>query len=189
MIDVTKQKLINAISFFVKNTKNCKKVKLFKLLYFLDFIHFKRYGTTVTGQDYYAWPLGPVPKNLNDLIFNEKIKSDIKDCFIINKEIYENDPEKYSFNIRSRCPIDLDVFTPKEISLLEEIAFIFKDATAEEMTKITHMPDDPWDRTMKEKGPNSIIDYELAVDSETTLSIYEIRERYSLEKELRNITE
>jgi len=38
-------------------------MKLFKLLYFLDFVHFKNYGTTVTGMEYSAWKMGPVPES------------------------------------------------------------------------------------------------------------------------------
>jgi len=64
MIDLKQEKLINSILYFKKNTKNYRKMKLFKLLYFLDFVHFKNYGTTVTGMEYSAWKMGPVPERL-----------------------------------------------------------------------------------------------------------------------------
>ena len=37
IIDHHREKLIDAIIYFVLNTKYCGKTKLFKLLYFLDF--------------------------------------------------------------------------------------------------------------------------------------------------------
>ena len=59
-----REKLINAIIYFATHTKYCGKTKLLKLLYFLDFSHFKRTGKSVTGLDYFAWGMGPVPKEL-----------------------------------------------------------------------------------------------------------------------------
>jgi uncharacterized phage-associated protein len=62
-----REKLIQAINFFARNTRKCGKTKLFKLLYFLDFEHFKLTGRSVTGLSYNAWKMGPVPVAL----FNE----------------------------------------------------------------------------------------------------------------------
>lgn len=66
LISHERDKLINAILFFGKETKNCGKTKLFKLLYFLDFEHFKQTGRSVTGLEYHAWKMGPVPVTLYD---------------------------------------------------------------------------------------------------------------------------
>jgi uncharacterized phage-associated protein len=59
-----REKLINAIIYFATHTKYCGKTKLMKLLYFLDFKYFKQTGKSVTGQDYFAWQMGPVPRDL-----------------------------------------------------------------------------------------------------------------------------
>ena len=56
-----REKLVNAIIFFAENTKFCGKIKLIKLLYLLDFSHFRATGLSVTGLEYHAWKLGPVP--------------------------------------------------------------------------------------------------------------------------------
>jgi hypothetical protein len=37
-----REKLINAIIYFLRETKHCHTLKLFKLLYFADFEHFNR---------------------------------------------------------------------------------------------------------------------------------------------------
>ena len=52
MVPHDRDKLINAIVFFAKNTKYCGKIKLIKLLYLLDFEHFRQTGRSVTGMDY-----------------------------------------------------------------------------------------------------------------------------------------
>ena len=61
LISREREKLINAILYFASNTQHCGKVKLFKLLYLLDFAHFRETGRSVTGLDYRAWKMGPVP--------------------------------------------------------------------------------------------------------------------------------
>lgn len=68
MITYHREKLINAMIYFARNTLYCGTTKLLKLLYFLDFKHFKETGKSVTGQDYYAWDMGPVPKDVFDEI-------------------------------------------------------------------------------------------------------------------------
>jgi len=64
LIDHSREKLINAIVYFAKNTNYCGKTKLIKLLYLLDFEHFRDIGRNVIGLDYYAWSMGPVPTSL-----------------------------------------------------------------------------------------------------------------------------
>ena len=70
-----REKLINAIIYFVRNTKHCHKLKLFKLLSFLDFEHYRQTGRSVTGLHYDAWPKGPVPSHLDEEL--EKPGSDL----------------------------------------------------------------------------------------------------------------
>src|SRR5688500_15970622 len=60
-----REKLLNAIVFFAANTRYCGKTKLYKLLYLLDFEHYKATGRSVTGLEYYAWQMGPVPAKLD----------------------------------------------------------------------------------------------------------------------------
>ncbi|WP_217994559.1 Panacea domain-containing protein [Rodentibacter caecimuris] len=38
------------------------------MLYFLDFEHYKQVGRSVTGLDYSAWKMGPVPVDLHEEI-------------------------------------------------------------------------------------------------------------------------
>ena len=59
-----RKKLLEAMVFFLKNTKHCGAVKLFKLLYFLDMLHYRETGRPVTGLIYKALPYGPVPTDL-----------------------------------------------------------------------------------------------------------------------------
>jgi len=160
-----REKLINAIIYFARNTNYCGKTKLLKLLYFLDFVHFKRTGRPVTGLDYYAWKMGPVPKDLfEELSYN--MKPDMAKA--INPL-----PEEGFQQIRAKQKFDDRYFSKNELDILEQISFIFKDAQADVMVESTHLKNEPWDRTLKEKGEFQHIDYLLAIDSDILSLPYE----------------
>lgn len=165
-----REKLINAIIYFAANTKYCGKTKLLKLLYFLDFRHFKQTGKSITGLDYYAWNMGPVPKDLfNEL--TEKMDSDLKAAI-------HDLPQEGFQKIRPKKKFDPKYFSNQEMNLLKDLAFIFKDAKADDMIESTHLKNEPWDRTLKEKGEFKKIDYMLAIDSEiVSLPYNEAKER------------
>ena len=166
-----REKLINAIIYFAKNTQYCGKTKLMKLLYFLDFTHFKQTGKTVTGQNYFAWSMGPVPKDLFEELsgnMEPDMRAAIKEL-PADKEFQQINPKK-QFNA--------DYFSKKEMKLLEDISFIFKDAKSDLMIESTHLKNEPWDKTLKEKGEFQKICYMLAVDSDmASLPFDEAKER------------
>ncbi|MEE8481506.1 MAG: Panacea domain-containing protein [Desulfobacterales bacterium] len=164
-----REKLINAIIYFAKNTQYCGKTKLLKLLYFLDFRHFKQMGKPVTGLDYYAWDMGPVPRDLyNEL---EDMKPDLKAAIkLLSKEGFQKYIPKKKFNG--------EYFSKREMRLLEDISYIFKDAKANEMIESTHLANEPWSKTLKEKGKFKKIDYMLSIDNiDSSLSVKEALER------------
>lgn len=185
-MNYTEQKNLNAIIYFVKHTKNCRKTKLFKLLYFLDFVHFKKYGTSVSGYEYIAMPMGPVPIKLYEQISKDKLPENFKKALLIEEE-KDDDGESLGFKIhvKKNVKLDLEWFSPNEKEILEQVAEVFRDATAKEMSEITHLKNTPWNITIKNKGKNALIDYFLALDQETTLAKEEVEARFQLEKELR----
>lgn len=169
-----RQKLLNAIIYFSKHTKRCGKTKLFKLLHFLDFIHFRETGKSVTGLDYYAWDKGPVPQ---DLFFEmENQEGDFRETIVLIKD--SKDENDNLCKIIAKKPFDDKYFSKREIRIMERLAFIFKEALAKDIVEITHLPGQPWDRTIREKGPKKLIDYHLAIDgSKGSLTLEEIKER------------
>ena len=182
-MNTTDFKLINGIKYFIKNTNNVGRTKLFKLLYFWDFIHFKLYGTSVTGLNYFAYPFGPVPKKLYDEISSDDLPELFKHHFkILEIQDNEDDLKQFKFYVKDK-KVDLDWLSPNELKILKDVAYIFKNSTATEMSEITHLKNTPWDKT-KNKGMFSEIDYFLALDEDTFLDIETIKERFQLQKEL-----
>ncbi len=173
-----REKLINAIIYFARHTKYCGKTKLLKLLYFLDFRHFKQTGKSVTGLDYFAWKMGPVPKDLFEE-FSGCMKPDMKTA------IHELSTEEEFQQIRPKRKFGDQYFSKQEMKLIEDISFIFKDAKADAMVESTHLKNEPWDRTLKEKGEFQKIDYMLSFDSDiVSLPYDEAKERVEEREEI-----
>jgi uncharacterized phage-associated protein len=154
----TREKLLNAIIFFLKKTKKCGKLKLLKLIYFLDFIHFKQTGRSVTGLRYFAWPMGPVPPELYHEL--ESPRDDLKQHITI----IPGSPGEF-LKMLPRRKFDPKFFSKREIGIMEKLAEIFKEANADNMSEISHLPNEPWDKTKKSKGLSAEIDYMLSLDN------------------------
>ncbi|MBW1789550.1 MAG: SocA family protein [Deltaproteobacteria bacterium] len=166
IITYHREKLINAIIYFARHTKYCGKTKLLKMLYFLDFSHFKQTGKSVTGLDYFAWEMGPVPRDL----FEELTGNMRPD---MSASIHDLPAGEGFQQVRPKKKFDSRYFSKREIELLGNLSFIFQDAKADTMVESSHLKNEPWDRTLKEKGEFRKIDYMLAIDSDIVSLPYE----------------
>lgn len=155
--------MLNAIIYFCNNTKWCMKTKLFKLLFLLDFSHFKETGKSVTGLEYSAWDMGPVPENLFSELknpnedFSEKIQIEI-------------DPIDNGCSITAKVEFDSKIFSRRELRILHDLSEEYKNAKSAELILETHKEGTPWDETFKTKGRNAIINYFLILKSEGAIS-------------------
>lgn len=160
LIDHKRDKLINAIIYFVSNTKSCGKTKLFKLLYFLDFEHFSQTGRSVTGLDYFAWPMGPVPNEL----FNEldTPNENFSNALCINKKEAANGNEMLS--IEPLVEFSGELFSKREFKILSNLCKEYDRAYANDMVEATHLENLPWHHIYEKKGlKQKLIPYELAL--------------------------
>lgn len=165
-----REKLLNAILHFVQNTKYCGKTKLMKLLYFLDFQHFKETGKSVTGLEYFAWDWGPVPVALFMEISNE-MPPDLKATIAVM-------PGDKFQKIAVKGKYTDEYFTRREKRLLERISEIYAEAKAEDIVEVSHLPNQPWQKTCAQKGMKKQIDYILALDDmPDSLQFEEAKER------------
>lgn len=167
-----REKLINAIIYFAQQTKKCGKTKLMKLLYFLDFMHFKQTGRSVTGLEYYACERGPVPGDLFREISNE-MTDDLNRAIAMMPTEIGDDKVLYKIVAKPGQRFHSKHFTKREIKLLQATAEIFRDADAEQITMASHLKNEPWDKTIKEKGRLANIDYMLAIDDAPDSLAYE----------------
>lgn len=174
-----RRKLLNAVLFFARNTKRPNLTKMLKLLYFLDFTHFKQTGYPSISLDYYAWERGPVPKDFYEEIKDGNVPNDFAGKFtIIPSTRWEQEyPERKEYIFTAIEKPNTDVFTPRELEIIRNLCDIYRDATANQMKEVTHLPKAPWDITKKTKGLYQYIDYLLSIDDTSPLSVDEAREK------------
>lgn len=158
----TKDKIANAIIYFVKNATPKNKplgiTKLMKLLFYFDFGFYAQTGVSSTGLKYFAWPQGPVPR---DVWINLKEKG--TDLDLKNKvKLLTSREDDLSTAVKTTHKFDSDEFTDLELDLLKNIAFMYKELTAKQISALSHEKDKPWSVTRETKGNNQEIDYSLA---------------------------
>lgn len=175
-VNIYRRKLLNAVLFFAKNTKHSNLTKLSKLLYFLDFTHFRQTGYPCIGLNYFAFEKGPVPKDFWLEVREGDVPEDFRDKLALITRVDEIDPSRREIVFRAKADADLSIFTPREIEILKNLAFIFEEARARDISEVSHLPKEPWDTTMKRRGENSPIDYLLAIDEDSEVSSEEAEE-------------
>lgn len=157
------EKLKSAIIFFVKQDKTVKLTKLMKLLYYLDFRHYQETGYSVTGQEYTAWKMGPVPVD----VWAELRQSEDRACGLaqVLKALPAGEGEDdFGFNLRliPGAKFNEGLFSDREYRIMKEISEVFKGVPAKCVVDATHMRGTPWETTVRKIGEKAKIDYELA---------------------------
>lgn len=159
LISRNREKIIHAVVYFATNTQHCGKVKLFKLLYLLDFEHLREIGRSVTGLDYRAWKMGPVPL---DLVQEwDQLEPDMANAVDIRAEkVIDFIRERVVPKIR----FDESPFTRRELRLMQDIGTRFRDELTKPLIGFTHEDRGPWDKIWDSgRGNNERIPYALAL--------------------------
>jgi uncharacterized phage-associated protein len=159
LVSHSRDKLINAILYFAEHTRGLGKIKLFKLLYLLDFEHFRQTGRPVTGMEYRAWKMGPVPAALVQIW--DDLDADLAEAFEIRPaKVYDYVRE----NVIPKRRFDDAHFTPRELHLLADLAARYADDLSEKMIDITHVENGAWARVWQDgAGADDVIGYRLAL--------------------------
>jgi len=170
-MNIYRRKLLNAVLFFASSTERVNLGKLSKLLYFLDFTHFNQTGYPSIGLEYYTFERGPVPKDFWLEIKDANVPEDFKGKIGLIRRADDFAPNCKEVEVRALEKPDLSVFTPREKEILENLAFMYKEATASDMSEIAHLPKQPWDITKRRKGINKPIDYLVSISEESAVSL------------------
>ena len=172
--DLQREKIAHFIAYFTENVRFCGITKLFKIMSFADFAHIKETGKSITGLEYITYPKGPYPITLNKEIKNPS-------SFFGQRISFKGLPDSELELIHSKIKFDKKYFSQRELRIMENMVFVFKDVTAKDMVEASHESDKPWKITKEKKGLYKRIDPELALDgSKGTVTIEEYRK---LEKE------
>jgi len=179
LITHERDKLLNVIVYFAQQTLHCGKTKLFKLLYLLDFEHFRMTGRSVTGLQYYAWKLGPVPVSLDDE-FDEPATDLCAAVMLASEQVIDH----CRFKVVPQRPFDDTNFSKRELRLLEELSRQYRDHTAQQMVEVTHAENGAWERVFAGgAGFNQPIPYEMAVTGEDSAAVLALAKEYAALRE------
>ena len=148
--------------------------KLNKILFFCDFLAYRDLGKSISGEGYHKEPFGPVPNHINKAIKEMKSSNDIAE---VNCPLGSYTQRK----IVSLTDVDLDIFSPREISLIDNVIDSLRGATATEVSDLSHKFIG-WQ--LAEQGED--IPYEVSLLSETTVTEDDIEYGNALLKELEN---
>ncbi len=129
------------------------KKKLYKLLYYVDFDHFEYQESMspITGEEYKAWPMGPVPQN-----FPEVMAKMVEDGQIERTSVdsgWGNPTEVFT---ATEAP-DCSVFSEDEKFILNRVIEKYGNLNGKQLEILTHA-EAPYIAT----EPNDKIEYELA---------------------------
>lgn len=157
-----REKLLNAIIYFSENAGLLNKTRLYKLLYLLDFEHFKETGRSVTGLEFHAWEMGPVPVALEEEL--DSPKDDFVDNIRI--EIVQNKRQyNPSINLHPKSKFDSKHFTKRELRILNSIAEKHGMCSTDDLIRLTHQEGQPWHKVWEiEKRQYDEIPYEYILD-------------------------
>lgn len=179
LVNHQREKLINAIIFFAYHTRFLGKTKLCKLLYFLDFEHYKEAGRSVTGMDYYAWKMGPVPAALF-----EELDAPMPDMAEKVKFIEKPTLNGQMLEVKPIAGFDEKHFSRRELRIMSRLADEFRDKYAEDIIEATHLENKPWHQIYIIEGKlQNLIPYNLALRKQEADAMSEvISERQALVK-------
>ena len=135
---INRKKYINALLFFIKecNNKYLGVVKLNKLFYYLDFIYYRDNKKSVTGDCYCCKEFGPVPLELDKIIFTAN-----QEGLISIKESFNKGRKRTEFKALKNY--DLSCFNKREKDLFANIINEFKSYKTDEIVVQTHL-EAPW---------------------------------------------
>lgn len=148
-------KFAEIVVFFAEKVRPWK-TKLNKLLFYADFTMFRDTGFSISGMQYVAIPMGPVP-NRYDGIFDYLVN---KGDFTIQATVFSDGNIGEQFVPRNDRRFNASVFTTQELEIIERIAERFKDTTTKEIIEISHQ-EKAWIENQEE---HKLIDYRYGFD-------------------------
>ena len=132
------------------------KTKLNKLLFYADFLMHKNCGFSISGVQYRAIPMGPVPNNFNSIFEYLSNNNDVD----INYSTFRDGGIGEQFKPNVNRKFNPGLFTSGELKILEKVAERFKDTSTNEIIEISHK-EKGWIENINEK---KIIDYIYSFD-------------------------
>jgi uncharacterized phage-associated protein len=127
------KKFSEMVVFFTERLEPWK-TKLNKLLFYADFNMHKQTGFSMSGVQYRAIPMGPVPNNFNS-IFEYLANKDQLDIYYT---YFPDGGTGEQFKPNPKKTFNKELFTENELQILELVAERFKNTSTNEIIEISH---------------------------------------------------
>lgn len=142
------EKLANVIGYFAHSVNHLYRIKLMKLLWYADVLHYKRHGKSMMGLVYKHMTYGALPLAYDEIVHLPTV--------MLEEQILYND---ISLKIMPNSELDLSLFSPEELSILQLVSEKFKHNYTKEIVDYMHN-----EKAYRLTKPYKIISYESAKD-------------------------
>jgi DNA-binding transcriptional regulator YiaG/uncharacterized phage-associated protein len=143
-------KFTEMIIYFSETLKPWK-TKLNKLLFYADFLMYKQSGYSISGVQYRAIPMGPVPNNFQSIFEHLANKGE----FEVYYTTFHDGGTGEQFISHENRKFNPGLFSKDELMVLEAVVERFKNISTKEIIDISHN-EKAWMENEKEKR---LIDY------------------------------
>lgn len=142
------EKISHMVLFFSERT-NTWKTKLNKLLFYADFLAYKNFGFGISGLDYRAIKMGPVPSKF------DKMYDLISEGDLMHREYIETEHGNFGSRFVPVLTFNELLFDEYELEIMGVVSDRFKYSTPAEIIRVSHN-----ELAWKEnKDENEIISY------------------------------
>ncbi len=129
------KKAVQALNFLAnKNGGTLNKMKAIKLIWLADRLHLRKFGRTITGDEYFALPNGPVPSGTRDVLESSDFLDDTASDYASE---YISAVDRYNFKTLSSP--NLKVFSDTDIESLESIFTTFGQLDHFALSDLSHL--------------------------------------------------
>lgn len=154
--DLKLEKLGNMIVYFAQ-TLEPYKTKLNKLLFYSDFLSYKKTGFSISGCNYRAIELGPVP-NGYDTLFEYLHRMNYYNIDHVVLKDRENIGKQFLPNPNN--PFEQELFDESELACLKLVSDYFKSMKTDEVIEFSHQ-ETGWSKKNNDKG---LVEYDYAFE-------------------------
>lgn len=141
--------------FFIEKLEPWK-TKLNKLLFYADFIMHKQTGFSMSGVQYRAIPMGPVPNNFNS-IFEYLANKDELDIYYTS---FAGGGTGEQFKPNANKVFNSSLFNDTELEILNSVVERFKNTSTSEIIEISHK-EKAW---IDNNADRNLIDYNYSFE-------------------------
>lgn len=144
-VTVNKKKNGALLAYIAKNVPGINLRKLLKIVYLIDEKFMELRGFPLTWFDYYAWSKGPVAPEVYDVkngAFSEYVTCNRNEE---GKNIIDS-VLSHKYHVLKQ----MDIFSPYEMNIIDEIMFKYENHTADDLSELTHAETSLWSQIVKE---------------------------------------